>query len=108
MAKKSFKCSKCDRSFSMAAHLARHMNAIHVSAKQKAAAKRTKRKAKKAGKAKRVKRGRKAKVRAPARRKRATGHKAIRDMTLEQLTGLIASARKETRRRLTALKASLA
>ena len=107
MAKKSFKCSKCDRSFSMAAHLARHMNAIHVSAKKKAAAKR-KRKAKKAGKAKRVKRGRKAKVRAPARRKRATGHKAIRDMTLEQLTGLIASARKETRRRLTALKASLA
>ena|GEM_PF-634988 len=107
MAKKSFKCSKCDRSFSMAAHLARHMNAIHVSAKKKAAAKR-KRKAKKAGKAKRVKRGRTAKVRAPARRKRATGRKAFRDMTLEQLTRLIASARKETRRRLTTLEALLA
>lgn len=31
MAKATFKCSKCDRSFSMKAHLARHMNAIHAS-----------------------------------------------------------------------------
>ena len=29
MARGKFKCSKCDRSFSMAAHLARHVNAIH-------------------------------------------------------------------------------
>ncbi len=31
MAKKKFKCPKCDRSFSMAAHLARHANTIHAS-----------------------------------------------------------------------------
>lgn len=29
MAKGKFKCSKCDRTFSMAAHLARHTKAIH-------------------------------------------------------------------------------
>ena len=29
MARRRFKCSKCDRRFSMAAHLARHVNAIH-------------------------------------------------------------------------------
>ena len=29
MAKGRFKCSKCDRTFSMAAHLARHKNTIH-------------------------------------------------------------------------------
>lgn len=31
-----FKCSKCDRRFSMAAHLARHMSTIHASKKAKA------------------------------------------------------------------------
>ena len=31
MARKTFKCPKCDRSFSMAAHLARHANTIHAS-----------------------------------------------------------------------------
>ena len=29
MPKKKFKCPKCDRTFSMPAHLARHMNTIH-------------------------------------------------------------------------------
>jgi len=29
MPRKKFKCSRCDRSFSMAAHLARHMNTLH-------------------------------------------------------------------------------
>ncbi len=33
MARKKFKCSKCDRRFSMAAHLARHVNAIHKKAR---------------------------------------------------------------------------
>ncbi len=31
-----FKCAKCDRKFSMAAHLARHMNTLHASKKAKA------------------------------------------------------------------------
>ena len=39
MARKRFKCRKCDRSFSMAAHLARHVNAIHKKAKKKVAKK---------------------------------------------------------------------
>ena len=107
MAEKRFKCSKCDRSFSMAAHLARHMNTMHISAQKKAAAKR-KRKAKKAAKAKRAKKVRKAKVGAPRRRKRVTARGALRNMTLEQLAGLIAAAREEMRRRLAELEASLA
>lgn len=42
MARKAFKCNKCDRSFSMAAHLARHQSTIHASkqnASRKASAK---------------------------------------------------------------------
>ena len=39
MPKKKFKCSRCDRSFSMAAHLARHRNTIHGSGRAKAAKK---------------------------------------------------------------------
>ncbi len=35
--RRRFKCAKCDRKFSMAAHLARHMNTLHASKKIKAA-----------------------------------------------------------------------
>ncbi len=38
------KCSKCDRTFSMPAHLARHMGTIHATSAQKAARKTAKRK----------------------------------------------------------------
>ena len=34
--RRRFKCTKCDRKFSMAAHLARHMNTTHASKKVKA------------------------------------------------------------------------
>ena len=37
MARRKFKCSRCDRRFSMAAHLARHKSASHGSPKVKAA-----------------------------------------------------------------------
>ena len=40
MARKKFKCTKCDRSFSMPAHLARHLSTTHASKKAKAVAKR--------------------------------------------------------------------
>lgn len=43
MAKKTIKCPKCDRKFSMAAHLARHKSAAHGSGKKKAAKKKTRR-----------------------------------------------------------------
>ncbi len=42
MPRKKFKCSKCDRRFSMAAHLARHANAMHKKAGKKAAKKKAK------------------------------------------------------------------
>ncbi len=44
MAKGKFKCSKCDRSFSMAAHLARHKSTIHAAkASRKLGKKKTRR-----------------------------------------------------------------
>ena len=56
MARKKFKCSKCERRFSMAAHLARHVSAIHKRAKKKVA--KGKPKARRAGRPKRAKNGR--------------------------------------------------
>ena len=38
MPKAKFRCKRCKRSFSMAAHLARHMNTIHATTKRKASA----------------------------------------------------------------------
>jgi hypothetical protein len=61
MAKRlKFKCSKCDRRFSMAAHLGRHMSTMHVSKKAKAAQKKKRRavaKKRRVPVAKRAKRG---------------------------------------------------
>ena len=89
MPKKKFKCSKCDRSFSMAGHLGRHMSAIHGAGKAKAASKKkTKRRAgKKAG--------------------RPTGlvsRLGLRNMTLDQLQELIAAAREQGRRKIGELR----
>ena len=42
MARKKFKCSKCDRRFSMAAHLARHANTMHKTTARKSAKKKAK------------------------------------------------------------------
>lgn len=39
MPRKKFKCPKCDRSFSMAAHLARHKNTTHATGTRKKATK---------------------------------------------------------------------
>lgn len=44
MPKAKFKCKRCKRSFSMAAHLARHMNTIHASKKLKATKAKSKKK----------------------------------------------------------------
>ncbi len=46
MAKGKFKCSKCDRSFSMAAHLGRHISTMHATKSGKKAAKKKTRKRK--------------------------------------------------------------
>ena len=93
MPKKTFKCSKCDRSFKMAGHLARHQSATHgMKTKKKATAKKVKRRGKK-----RTKR---------AGRPKGSGSRfGLRTMSLEQLTQLIDAARGEARSRLAEIEA---
>ncbi len=90
MPRKTFKCSKCDRSFKMAAHLARHASSAHGAKK--------KRKTKTAKKAKR--RGKKRTMKRAGRPKGAGTRFGLKKMSLEQLTQLIDSARGEARSRL--------
>jgi hypothetical protein len=82
---KRIKCSKCDRRFSMPAHLARHMNTLHGSGQRKPLATR------KGGK-----RGRRA-VRATDV---ATANPDFAGLSLGQLCTLIDTARAEAKRRL--------
>ncbi len=99
MPKKKFKCSKCDRSFSMAAHLARHMGTLHASPKARAA---------KAAKAK-AKQRRTTKGSTAKRAGRPTGlvsRLGLRDMTLEQLQNVIAAAREQGQRKIDELRAA--
>ena len=95
MPKKTFKCSKCDRSFKMAGHLARHQSATHG----------TKKKTKSVKKAKR--RGKKRTMKRAGRPKGSTSRFGLKTMNLEQLTQLIGAARTEARRRLTEIEASI-
>lgn len=96
----NLKCTKCGRTFGMAAHLARHMNASHGPAKKKAVAK-------KKTKKRRAKRkvARKAKV----RRRRATGgpRRGLRGMSLEALGRLISNARAEVRHRIAEIEKAM-
>ncbi len=99
MPKKSFKCSKCGRSFKMKAHLARHQSAGH-GAKKKAA--------KKGKKGKRAKApAKKRKFARVGRLKGLAARLGIRKMSLEQMTELIAAARAEARRKLAELRKAL-
>ncbi len=41
MARSAFRCAKCNRTFSMAAHLARHNNAVHGMGRRKSAGRRS-------------------------------------------------------------------
>ena len=89
MPRKTFKCSKCDRSFKMAGHLARHQSATHgMKTKKKTT---TVKKAKRRGKQTMKKAG---------RPKGSTSRFGLKAMSLERLTELIDSARGEARRRL--------
>ena len=79
MAKAAFKCPKCDRSFSMKAHLARHTNTIHASPKRrKAAAKKRAKRAKLAGKKRVVER--KARVLSARKAPVSGGSRVLREM----------------------------
>ena len=95
MPKKTFKCSKCDRSFKMAGHLARHLSATH--------GKKTKKKTTTAKKAKR--RGKKRTMKKLGRPKGAASRLGLKSMSLEQLTQLIDAARHEARSRLAEFEA---
>ena len=92
MPKKTFKCSKCDRSFKMAGHLARHLSATH--------GKKTKKKTKTA-----KRRGKKRTAKKLGRPKGSTSRFGLKTMTLEQLTQLIDAARGEARSRLAEIEA---
>ena len=97
MPKKMFKCSKCDRSFKMAGHLARHLSATHGAKK--------KRKTKVAKRAKR--RGKKRTMKRAGRPKGAASRLGLKTMSLERLTELIDAARGEARSRLAEIEASI-
>ena len=88
--RKKFKCSKCDRSFSMPAHLARHMNTIHGKKKGKKKVARTKGpKAKAKRKVGRPKRAAKKKVGRP--RGRTAGRRKTAGTGASQLLSKMAA-----------------
>ncbi len=95
MPRKTFKCAKCNRSFKMAAHLARHNSAAHASGKKKTTAK----KAKKRAKRRRMKRA--------GRPKGVATRLGLKDMSLERLSQVIDAARAEARRKLAALEEAI-
>ena len=95
MPKKTFKCSKCDRSFSMPGHLGRHMSATHGTKKRKKTTK-------------------KAKTRSVRRRKKRAGRPkgvasrlSFGSMSLEQLTQVLDAARSEARRKIAKLEEAI-
>lgn len=86
-----FRCATCGRTFSMAAHLARHTNAAHGPG----------RRGKKAAAPKRRKRRKGARKVRRARRKAAGGSRSgLGGMALDDLGQLIVDARAELRRRI--------
>ena len=97
MPRKTFKCSKCDRSFKMAGHLAWHMQSMHGTKKKRKT--KTAKKAKGRGKKRTMKR---------AGRPKGTGSRfGLKKMSLEQLTQLIDAARREARTRLADIEESI-
>ena len=95
MPKKTFKCSKCDRTFTRPGPFAWHMQSMHGAKKKKKA---TAKKAKRRGK-KRAKRA--------GRPKGAASRLGLKTMSLEQLTQLIDAARTEARQKLAALEEAI-
>ena len=96
MPKKTFKCSKCDRSFKMAGHLARHLSATDgKKTKKKATAKKAKR------------RGKKRTMNKAGRPRGSTSRFGLKAMSLERLTELIDAARYEARSRIAEIEASI-
>ena len=84
--RRSLKCPECDRKFSMAGHLGRHMSAMHGVGGTKAK-KKTTRRGKRHGK-----RG--------GRPKGMASSFGLRDLSLDGLSEVISSALREGRRRI--------
>ena len=82
---KKIKCSKCDRRFSMQAHLARHMNTMHGTGERKAGP---------------ARKGRKGRRRSMATATLAAANFDFAEFNLTQLCTLIDLARAEAKRRL--------
>ncbi len=96
MPKKTFKCSKCDRTFTRPGPFAWHMQSMHGAKKKK---KTTAKKAKKRSVRRRKKRA--------GRPKGVASRLGLKSMTLEQLTQVIDTARAEARQKLAALEESI-
>lgn len=95
MPKKTFKCKKCDRTFTRPGPFAWHMQSMHGAKKRKKAAK-------------------KAKKRSGMRRKKRAGRPkgvasriGLGSMSLEELTQVIDAARTEARRKLADLEEAI-
>ena len=93
MPKKTFKCKKCDKTFSRPGPFAWHMQSMH------GAKKKTVKKAKRRGKKQTMKRA--------GRPKGSTSRFGLKAMSLERLTELIDAARGEARSRLAEIEASI-
>jgi uncharacterized C2H2 Zn-finger protein len=107
MATGRVKCPKCDRTFGMAAHLARHVSAGH--GKKKVVKKKTAKGAGRKGARKVGKRGpgrpkgsgrKKGAAKRVGRPKGAVSRLGLKDMSLEQLSDVIQAARAEAHRRI--------
>ncbi len=127
MAKGGLKCPKCDRTFGMAAHLARHLSAGHGKKKKVVKKKAARRAARTVGKkrgpgrpkgsGKRLGRpkgsgkrlGRpKGKAKRLGRPKGAVSRLGLKDMSLEQLSNVIQAARTEAQRRIVEFQDAIA
>ena len=95
MPKKTFKCTKCDRTFTRPGPFAWHMQSMHGAKKKKAKAKRA------------TWRGKKRTTKKAGRPKGAAGKLGLKTMNLEQLMQLIDAARGEARGRLAEIEASI-
>ena len=95
MPKKSFKCKKCDKTFTRPGPFAWHMQSMHGAKKKTKVAK----KAKRRGKKRTMKKG--------GRPKGAASRFGLKQMSLERLTELIDAARHEARSRLADIEASI-
>ncbi len=97
MPKKTFKCKKCDKTFTRPGPFAWHMQSMHGAKK--------KTKTKVAKKAKR--RGKKRTMKRVGRPKGAASRLGLKTMSLEKLTQLIDAARGEARSRISEIEASI-